>query len=340
MASILFDIGHPAHVHLLRNFIKRLIKQGDKVIIVTRDKEMTNELLEHYKLDYQCISVAKPGLLGKFFELIQRTYKIMRLHQKYQFDSAWGTSVSIGFLSLFYKVKSYNLNEDDDATVPFYSWLAYPFSTKILNPDCIKYNRWADKRILYNSYHELAYLHPDNFTLDERILQTYDLAKGKYIVFRFSALSAHHDLNAKGLSKEIFEKILNFCGNYKIVKSVEKEKNHSFKSWHMHHILAGAKMIISDSQTMSIEAAVLGVPSLRINSFMGKSTVLDELEFKYQLTVGLYPHQEEKILNTVKSIINSSSSGKLWEEKCCKLYRDKVGLNEWLYNFYRSTRMP
>ena len=51
-----------------------------------------------------------------------------------------------------------------------------PFSTKIFNPSCLKYNKWKNKRVLYDSYHELAYLHPNYFTPDAQILNKYDFS--------------------------------------------------------------------------------------------------------------------------------------------------------------------
>ena len=69
---ILFDIGHPAHVHLFRNFIKYLIENGHRVICTTRDKEMTNALMEHYGIDFICLSRPGSGLFGMLWKLIRR----------------------------------------------------------------------------------------------------------------------------------------------------------------------------------------------------------------------------------------------------------------------------
>ena len=38
--KILIDIGHPAHVHLFKNLIGNLRKDGHEVIITARDKEI------------------------------------------------------------------------------------------------------------------------------------------------------------------------------------------------------------------------------------------------------------------------------------------------------------
>ena len=44
--KILLDIGHPAHYHLFKNFIKIMRKNGHIFCIIARDKEVTKDLLE------------------------------------------------------------------------------------------------------------------------------------------------------------------------------------------------------------------------------------------------------------------------------------------------------
>ena len=114
-------------------------------------------------------------------ELIYRNYQILRLHNRIKFDAAFGTSVSIAHLSAIKGIPSFNLNEDDDDVVPLYSLLTYPFAPSILHPQCIRFKRWRKKRVFYPSYHELAYLHPNNFTPDSRILGKYNLEEKKYV---------------------------------------------------------------------------------------------------------------------------------------------------------------
>ena len=45
---ILFDLGHPAHVHYFKNLIKLLKKNGNQVLIVAREKDVTHSLLKYY----------------------------------------------------------------------------------------------------------------------------------------------------------------------------------------------------------------------------------------------------------------------------------------------------
>ena len=71
---VVFDFGHPAHVHYFRNLIVFLKKRGDDILIFARDKDVTFELLKNYNLDFVSRGKGANGLLGKAFYLIKTTY--------------------------------------------------------------------------------------------------------------------------------------------------------------------------------------------------------------------------------------------------------------------------
>ena len=50
--SILFDIGHPAHVHLLRNTYHNLVRDGHNVYVTVKDIPSAIKLLDIYKIPY------------------------------------------------------------------------------------------------------------------------------------------------------------------------------------------------------------------------------------------------------------------------------------------------
>jgi uncharacterized protein len=335
--KVLFDIGHPAHVHLFKNFISYLNNTGNTTFITTRQKEITNILLDHYKIPYECISKPKGNdMYSMVSELAARDLKLFSLHRKHKFDVSFGTSPSIAQLTLMTLggVPSYNFSEDDDEVVPLHTYITYPFTTKIVVPDCLHYTGWKNKRLKVNSYHELAYLHPEVFTPDEKVLAKYGLTKGGYVIFRLSALTAHHDSNAKGISGELYGRIKELLTGYEIIESSEVKGNNKIEPWDMHHVMAFAKALISDSQTMTIEAAVLGVPSVRVNTFVGRSTVIGELEEKYKLSYGLLPDKTEDILNAVKVVMSTADN--VWKEKAATLLKDKQNLNGWMIRYFES----
>ena len=95
-------------------------------------------------------------------------------------------------------------------------------------------------------------------------------------------------------------------------------------------------MIISDSQTMAVEGAVLGVPTIRINSFVNRCSVLDELETKYQLTDSYHPNDEESSIKAISDILNNGDVEKIWHHRREKMLAEKVDFNEWLIDFFED----
>ncbi len=310
--------------------MKYLTDEGHFVFIMARKKDVTVNLLEHYGFDF--IAPTKPGRnkLEMLQELVKRDKIVFDLHRKYKFDLAFGTSVSIAHLSAVAKVKSFVFNEDDDDVVPFFSYLTYPFATKIVCPDCTKYSKWSKKRILHESYHELAYLHPDIFKPNISILNKYSLKKYDYVILRLSSLLAHHDKGVKGINKTLMEKIIKICSDLKIIYSIEGKQNCVIKPWDMHHVMAFARFVISDSQTMTAESAVLGTPSIRVNSFIGKIGYLNEIEFKYLLSYGFFPNEIDSALKKINSLISNANSSSEWRKKQKILLKDKINLSEWM----------
>ena len=124
--------------------------------------------------------------------------------------------------------------------------------------------------------------------------------------------------------------------DYKIAKSIENERTHQIDRWDMHHIMAFSKMIISDSQTMTIEGAVLGIPAIRVNTFVGQSKVIQELEEKYKLAFGILPTEEELVLRTVRELLYSPDTDTTWAQRRELLLLDKTDLTKWMVNFFRK----
>ena len=337
--KILLVLNHPAHVHLFRNFIYYLQEKGHHFTVATRDKDITHALLDHYGIPYHSLSKPYGGIGGMFIEMLVRDLKLLRMHRKYGFDIAFGTDVSTTHLTLFKNVPSYTFCEDDDDVVHLYALAAYPFATKVVNPACLRYKYFKNKRLLHNSYHKLAYLHPDFFNPDEAIIRKYGLSPYSYIIIRNSALKAHHDIGAKGLSGEVWDRVNKVIKDYPQITSQENAKSQKIEPWDMHHVLAFSKMIISDSLSMSVEAAVLGVPAIRYNSFVGRISVLNELENKYDLTYGFNAKDSESttaMIRKIEELLAIAHLPKIWQEKRKKMLSEKINLTTWMIDLFNN----
>jgi predicted glycosyltransferase len=97
----------------------------------------------------------------------------------------------------------------------------------------------------------------------------------------------------------------------------------------MHHALAQSAALICDSQSMSVEAAMLGVKSFRLNSFVGKLSVLNELD-RRGLSEGFLPEQAREFEERVCVYLRNIESELEWQrERREQLLRDVIDPVPW-----------
>ncbi|MEQ8523499.1 DUF354 domain-containing protein [Gracilimonas sp.] len=341
---VLFHLGHPAHFHLFKFVIKKLIQNDHEVDIVIKEKDVLKKLLDDSNIPYENIlpEGKSAGKIGLFQDLIVRGKNIYRYCKKNNPNLLIGTSADISYLGKLLKIPSINVNEDDASVVPMYAWMAYPFATSILSPDCCNNGRWENKTTKYPGYHELAYLHPDHFKPDKNVINKYLKKNNKFIIVRFAGLTAHHDENVRGINDELASRLIKELEQFgQILITSERKLSDKFEPYRLsidpldiHHFLAFASLVIGDSQTMSAEAAVLGTPYIRYNDFVGKIGYLKELEEKYGLGFGITPDQPQNLVNVAIELASKNASGKeVFETKRKLMLKEKINTADYLYNY-------
>ena len=94
----------------------------------------------------------------------------------------------------------------------------------------------------------------------------------------------------------------------------------------MHHYIYYAQALISDSPSMSGEEAMLGTPSIRINSFVGKLSTLEEMEHRYQLTFGFKPDNTQGVLKKVMELLAISKLKEEFQKRRQQMLNDKINV--------------
>ena len=91
------------------------------------------------------------------------------------------------------KIPSWLLVEDDattNAMIYLDNLLSNRKYTGILSPAVCNNSILEKKSIKYHSYHELAYLHPNNFKPDSTVVDKYFPSYKPYFILRFAQLNA------------------------------------------------------------------------------------------------------------------------------------------------------
>ena len=285
--NILIDIGHPAHIHYYRNLAKVLEKSGHKITWTIKNIEILKRLLDIYGFSYYTLPGKVDNLLGKIMRQVQFDIKLLNICRREKIDVAIGTSVSVAHVSRILKVKSIIFDDDDDEVQPMGTKYVNPFADTLLSPDSLKGKENEKSTIYYAGFHELAYLHPNRFHPDESVLSKVGLKKGEtFFIMRFNVFKAHHDVGIKGLTLKQKIALIDILKPYgRIFITTERKIEPELKEYQLpispeniHSFMAHATIFLGDDQTMTSEAAMLGVPSLRCNSFVGKISYLEEEE--------------------------------------------------------------
>lgn len=337
---VLIYLGHPAQYHFFKNSIFLLKKKGSKVKVLIKTKDILEYLLNEDGIDYKNIQSIPRGnsQLSILMAAFRRTFAVVKEAKRIKADILVGTDSSVAQTAFILRKDSITVLEDDDDVIRNLARLTYPFTSCILVPRVCNTGPYDRKRIAYDGYMKLAYLHPNFFTPNESIIHEYGIHE-KFILIRLSQLSAHHDINIRGLNFKVIEEIITLAekANYNIYITSESKIDDRFSQYKlnirfndMHHVLAVAGILISDSQSMSMEAAMLGVPSLRFSDFAGRISVLEELEHKYGLTYGIPTDNPSKLINKLKEFLSNSNLKDDFVSRRKKMLADKINVTSFL----------
>lgn len=333
---ILIYLGHPAQYHFFKNSIFLLMKNGCKVKILIKTKDILEQLLKEDGLEYTNIQSTPRGKsrMSILIASFKRTLAVIKEVKYFKADILIGTDPSVAQAAFILKKKSITVLEDDYAIIRNLARLTYPFTSCILVPNECDTGPYEKKRISYDGYMKLAYLHPNIFTPDESVIKKYGI-HGKYILIRLAQLSAHHDINIKGLNYKLVEDIITQAkkAGYKIYITSETEIDEELSPYKLkirlndiHHVLFYADILISDSQSMSVEAAMLGVPSLRFSDFAGRISVLEELEYRYGLTYGISTDNPKKLVKKFNELLSIHNLKDEFSYRRQKMLVDKINV--------------
>ncbi len=311
---VLIEARHPAHVHHFKFLVQYLKEQGHEVKLLALEKDITVRLLKELGLEFLVYGKNKPGIWNKALEILRQDLHLWKLMKEFKPDLVVGRpSHPLTFVSWLQGIPSIIFAEDDAKTVMLNAIVAHPFADILVTPKTVDLWIFEGKKVAYSGTQKLAYLHPNRFQFNPAILEKYKLSK-PYCILRLSALSAAHDIGKAGVSDELLDRIIELLKpNYEIHISSEKRipKQHEHLRLKtdladIHHVMSKADLFICDSQSMAVEASLLGVPNIRYSSFVGKSRILAELE-DAGLSIGIVAGEEKELMTAVEQFAEPRS---------------------------------
>ncbi|MBN1152478.1 MAG: DUF354 domain-containing protein [Dehalococcoidia bacterium] len=340
---VLFDIGHPAHVHLFRHAVSRLEHDGHSVMVTASEKEIATLLLREFGIPY--VSLGKPGrgLAEKGARLALSTLKLLGVATKFRPDVLVAVS-PVRAAPVAWALRRPCIGLDDTEHASLERRLFMPFVTKILTPECYALSL-GRKQLCYMGYHELAYLHPRYFTPDLSVLGAEGLNEdAPFSVVRFVSWQAAHDVGQGGFSREGRLRLVRELAHYgRVLVSDEKGIDPELAAYAfrapphlMHHFLYYASVCVTEGGTMASECAVLGTPAVCVNTL--RAGLQAELEERYGLIFNYHNRQDEDgaIAMAVEVFQQSQANRDEWRARATRLVREHIDVTDFFVSEIRK----
>ncbi|MWV40040.1 DUF354 domain-containing protein [Natrialba sp. INN-245] len=336
--NVLFCASHPAHVHLFKNAIDQLRRDGHEVLVASREKDLTIDLLEAYELPHQPLWREGGSLMGHGVELVKYEVRLLRLARQFDPDVVV-SRLNPAAAHVSSVLRCPNVVFDDDSEVAqLVGKLTNPFSDVICTPADFEVDLGSRQR-RYDGFHELAYLHRDWFEPDPSVLSEFGIdVDEQYFVLRFVSWGAHHDVGQGGLSREMKRTIVSeLAERGSVYITSEDPLPDEFEEYrlpippeHIHQLLYHADLYVGDSQTMATEAAVLGTPSVRSNTFAGGDDMSNFVTLEEEYDLLYSTGDEDRALELVRDLSTRTDIQEVWKQKRNKLLDDKIDVTQFM----------
>ncbi|MEN6553749.1 MAG: DUF354 domain-containing protein [Methanobacterium sp.] len=342
--KILIDISHPAHVYQFKNAIQILKKKGHEILITSRNKEITLDLLDKFGMDYVEVGKYNYAPFRKGIEMLKIDYILYNLARKFNPDILIGGvgNVYVAHVSALIKKPSILFNDTEHGTLQ--NLLSFPFAKAICVPSCYTKNI-GKKEIRYNGYHELAYLHPNYYKPNPAVLHEIGLSEDDiFIILRFVSWGASHDIGHKGLKLEDKRNSVQALEKYgRVLITSELPLPQEFEKYRItvspekiHDLLFYATLLYGESATMASECAVLGTHAIFCD-YAGRGYT-DEEEIKYDLVYNFKNEETmgKESLNKAIQLLKNPNLKIDGKKKCEMLIKDKIDVTAFMVRFVES----
>lgn len=334
--NVLVDVNHPAHVHLFKHLVWELQSKGHEVTITSRNKEVTVGLLDRYGFDHTTLSTVRDSLPGLAGELLQRELGLLKVARRTNPDVYIGCNPAIAHTSSLLGGTALIMHDSEPTKLR--ELLFVPFADRVVTPEGFTKDLGA-VQLRYPGYHELAYLHPNRFDPDPEAIAEFGIDPDeRFFLIRFIAWNAYHDRGQSGFSRDIKRELVSRLSKHGTVYiTSEAPLPAEFEQYRLpvpphlvHDVLHYADLYVGDSQTMATEAAVLGTPAIRSNSFADATNMsnFEELEHRYGLLYSL--SDEGRAVELAECLAMDSDIADEWNRKRRRLLDEKIDVTDFL----------
>ncbi|MFB6159818.1 MAG: DUF354 domain-containing protein [Haloferacaceae archaeon] len=327
----------PAHVHLYKHVVDALRDRGHDVLVLGRDYGCTVDLLSWYGLPHEVYGRCGTTT-GSLLRNLPRQYlNIVRAARRFDPDLIFGMGSYAAHAGAV--VRSPVILVLDSEPTSLDHALSRPFARAVLTPEAFRRDLGANHYV-FSGFKESAYLHPDVFEAAADVREALGVpADEPYALVRFNAFGSHHDVGQSGFApaqrRELVERLaergrvfVSDEGGQTPVEDLPAEPFDCHPA-RIHDVLAEASLLVADTQTMVTEAALLGTPAIRSNSFVGEDDMGNFLALE---RAGLVRNLStfEAVLTDATDLFADPAAAADWERRRDEFVREMVNLTDLL----------
>src|SRR6056297_1700314 len=325
----------PAHVHCYRNAVSELEAQGHDVLVLARDYGCTVALAEWYDLPHEVYGACETSKRSLLVNLPVHYTRALRAARRFDPDLIFGMGGYAAHTGAITRTPVVLLIDSEvtglDHTV------STPFARTVLTPDTFT-TRLCDQHYVFPGLKECAYLHPDVRDGDATpsVRERLDLDTAEpYAIVRLNAFGSHHDVGKGGFTPERRRRLIEtVAGDATVLVSDEggdmdyegvPARPFSLHPALLHDALDEAALLVADTQTMVTEAALLGTPAIRSNSFVGADDMGNFRELERR---GLIYNEAsfETVLERARTILAADGTDERWHRRRDAFLADRCNL--------------
>ena len=333
---ILFFTNTPAHVHLFRGAVSALQARGHEVRVLAREDECSTALLEWYDQPFDLYGRLDAGKRWLGTQLPRHFWRILREARRFGPDLVFGIGPYAAFAGVVSNAPTV-LVLDSEPTLDHV--LPRPFVRAILTPDAFRRDL-GEKHFVFRGFKECAYLHPEVYRPQSDVRAELGLDEGEpFAVVRLNSFVGHHDIGKRGFDDDRRRELIEALAEDVTVLVSDEGGVLDFDSLPaepyalhpalIHDALSEAELLVADTQTMVTEAALLGTPAVRSNSFVGENDMGNFVELE---RAGLIFNVRgfDDVISLSRELLRTDGVGTEWARKRDDYLSDKVNLTELL----------
>jgi predicted glycosyltransferase len=282
-----FFTNTPAQVHLYKHVVDRLRERGHSVLVLARDYGCTEALLDYHDLPYETYGACGTSKSSVFLNLPNHYRRIFGLVRRFDPDLLFGMGGYAAHAGFLSRTPVVLIFDSEPTTLDHL--VSRPFARAILTPHAFRKDLGA-KHYRFTGFKETAYLHPDVYEPNETVCSELGVGEDeRYALSRFNAFGSHPAL--------------------------------------LHDALAEADLLVADSQTTVTEAALLGTPAIRSNSWVGEDDMGNFQELESQGLVRNIAEFDEAV-ETAVDLLTDPDAKSRWRERRAEYMQEQVNLTD------------